>query len=119
MSSSAPATSTAPAAAPGSSKPKKALPGQKRITAAKAPKCVGFKKAGLRRLAVKAHCTGISRRFVPELRDYLTRVTKALVKTAIILAGDKKTLQTRHLNPAIERVFSSDQLRVGSGCFTF
>lgn len=52
------------------------------------------------------------------MRAYLTRVTKALVKTAIILAGDKKTLQTRHLTPAIERVFSPDQLHLGSS-FSF
>lgn len=106
-------------AAPGSSasKPKKAVPGPKRHSAtAKAPRRIGFKRAQLRRMAVRAHCTGITRKFTPQLGDYLTRVTKALVKTAIILAGDKKTLQTRHLAPAIERVFASDQLR---GHFTF
>lgn len=94
-----------------SSKPKKASTPKRH---AKVPRCVGFKRAGLRRLAVKANCTGITRGFVPEMRNYLTRVTAALVKTAIILAGDKKTLQTRHLHPAIERVFSSDRLRAGS-----
>jgi hypothetical protein len=105
---SAPASSSKPkkaSIAPGSYAPKRH---------AKAPAFVGFKRAGVRRLAVKAHCTGITRRFVPEMREYLTRVTKALVKTAIILAGDKKTLQTKHLGPAIERVFSSDRLQLGS-----
>lgn len=106
-------SSAAPVISPASSKPKKAPKRQ-----AKAPAFVGFKRAGVRRLAVKANCTGITRRFVPEMRAYLTRVTKALVKTAIILAGDKKTLQTRHLTPAIERVFSPDQLHLGSS-FSF
>lgn len=72
-------------------KPKRAL---KRLSAT--PKRVGgFKRAQLRRMAVRAHCTGITRKFTPQLGDYLTRVTTALVKTAIILAGDKKTLQVR------------------------
>ena len=136
MSSSA--ASVAPTiAAPGassSSKPKRAL----KRHSAQTPKRFGFKRAQLRRMAVRAHCTGITRKFTPQLDDYLTRVTTALVKTAIILAGDKKTLQvnlvkrlghreniaelanlvlqTRHLAPAIERVFASDQLR---GHFTF
>lgn len=104
-------SAAASSSASASSKPKKALTPKRH---AKAPRCVGFKRAGLRRLAVKANCTGITRGFVPEMRSYLTRVTAALVKTAIILAGDKKTLQTRHLHPAIERVFSSDRLRAGS-----
>jgi hypothetical protein len=112
-SSAAPVISAPASSSSSSSKPKKASSAAPKRHA-KAPAFVGFKRAGVRRLAVKAHCTGITRRFVPEMREYLTRVTKALVKTAIILAGDKKTLQTKHLNPAIERVFSSDRLRLGS-----
>lgn len=134
MSSSASAVAPTIAAPGGSSKPKRAL----KRHSAQTPRRVGFKRAQLRRMAVRAHCTGITRKFTPQLDDYLTRVTTALVKTAIILAGDKKTLQvnlvkrlghreniaelanlvlqTRHLAPAIERVFASDQLR---GHFTF
>lgn len=134
MSSSASAVAPTIAAPGGSSKPKRALKRHSTQT----PRRVGFKRAQLRRMAVRAHCTGITRKFTPQLGDYLTRVTTALVKTAIILAGDKKTLQvnlvkrlghreniaelanlvlqTRHLAPAIERVFASDQLR---GHFTF
>ena len=105
-------SSAAPTIAAPGSKPKRAL----KRHSTQAPQRSGFKRAQLRRMAVRAHCTGITRKFTPQLGDYLTRVTMALVKTAIILAGDKKTLQTRHLAPAIERVFASDQLR---GHFTF